>query len=283
MLSKSDIDSYNRDGAILIKKAIEPRWLQRIEKAIQQDMQRPGPFFSEYKANRGKFHGNNLNWLTYSDLADFVVRSPLPEMASQLLASEKVNLLYDQMFVKLPGTDAPTPWHHDQVVWPISGRQVISFWIALDEVTEANGRVKYVRGSHKWDALFQPYVFAGGKNKFPINPKFVEMPDIDGNPDTYELVTWDMEPGDAVAFTSRTVHGAGPNDGLVRRGGYSIRYCGDDVRYDTSHAFSPYLRNPELKPGDQLDSQLFPVVWRHGKPAATLTVPPIERFLPGGY
>ena len=76
-----------------------------------------------------------------------------------------------------------------------------------------------------------------------------------------------MEPGDLLAFGSFALHAAGGNvsDG-VRRRAYTVRYTGDDVRYETGPATMPVLENPELADGQPLDSALFPVVWRDGGP-----------------
>ena len=91
------------------------------------------------------------------------------------------------------------------------------------------------------------------------------FPDIGGHREDYDIVGWDMEPGDVVAFTSRTFHGASGNSRSDRRRrGYSVRYTGDDVRYAPDQFTVASTLNPELKPGDELDSRLFPVVWRDG-------------------
>ena len=58
--------------------------------------------------------------------------SCLVEVASALMRSEKVNLFFDQSFVKEPNTPDRTPWHNDLPFWPIRGRQVITTWVALD-------------------------------------------------------------------------------------------------------------------------------------------------------
>ena len=40
-----------------------------------------------------------------------------------------------------------------------------------------------------------------------------------------------MEPGDAVLFDYRTVHGARANMSKLRRRAFSMRWLGDDMRY----------------------------------------------------
>ena len=88
------------------------------------------------------------------------------------------------------------------------------------------------------------------------------MPDIDADRDGYDIVSWDLEPGDAYVFHGLTVHGAGGNlTGQVRRRGYTVRYTGDDVTYDTRPGTSKPLQTDLLAHGDALDCEMFPVVW----------------------
>jgi ectoine hydroxylase-related dioxygenase (phytanoyl-CoA dioxygenase family) len=56
-----------------------------------------------------------------------------------------VNIFYDQLLIKEPGTVKRTPWHHDMPSWPLAGWQVCTIWLALDPVTEESGAVEYVR------------------------------------------------------------------------------------------------------------------------------------------
>ena len=75
---------------------------------------------------KGRFHGNVRMWEYDPDFRAFCLESPLPKLAQAFLGSERINLLYDQLFVKEPGTTNRTRWHNDQPYWPISGSQVIS-------------------------------------------------------------------------------------------------------------------------------------------------------------
>ena len=50
----------------------------------------------------------------------------------------------------------------------------------------------------------------------------------------YELLSWDMVPGDVLVFYSAMMHGApgNPPDSPHRRRGYATRWCGDDIRFE---------------------------------------------------
>lgn len=263
-ISQQQIDEYNRDGVTCLRGVVGPDWVKRLQDAVDRDIADPGPNFYGYQTDGdAKFHGNQELWRTDEDFADYCLRSDLPALAAQFLGSDKINLYYDQLFVKQPGADVPTPWHNDQPYWGISGWQVISFWLALDPVSRDTGGVEYVRGSHKWDRWFQPRPFAPtSAHAYEQNPGYEAMPDIDANRDDFDMVIYDMVPGDVLVFHSLTVHGAGGNvNRTTPRRGYSVRYAGDDVRYDERPGTSASLHEASLSNGQVLDSDRFPVVW----------------------
>ena len=264
-VTPADIESYDRDGAVLLKGVVGPEWLDRVAAAIERDIETPGPFFHSYDTEgKGRFHGNLRIWQTDPDFRAYCFESGLPKLAARFFGASRANLLYDQLFVKEPGTAQPTRWHNDQPYWPVRGWQVMSFWLALDPTTAENGRLEFVRGSHRWDRWFQPEAFGKTEvNTYDENPDYETMPDIDAARGDYDIVAWDMEPGDVIAFHALAVHGAGGNlRDDVRRRGYTVRYTGDDARFDPRPGTAKALWADGLKEGDRMDCDLYPVVWR---------------------
>src|SRR5688500_13506431 len=124
-ISDEEIRAYERDGVICLRAVIDAHWCALLNEAIERDIRDPGVYHHGYESKTGHFHATSRKWQTDKAVQAYVFDSPLPELASIFMRSQKVNLLYDQMFVKEPGTEAPTPWHYDHVVWPLSGTQVI--------------------------------------------------------------------------------------------------------------------------------------------------------------
>jgi ectoine hydroxylase-related dioxygenase (phytanoyl-CoA dioxygenase family) len=263
-VSSDQVETFARDGVILLKGLVGEDWRRRLEAAIEDDLVHAPGYVHAIHSETGRYHMTSCRWPHDPDVRDYVFNSVLPGIAAELLQSAKVNLLYDQIFVKEPGTANRTPWHNDICVYPFTGRQALSFWLALDPVTKATGGLEYIRGSHLWTKNYQtdPKGFGRKEDTYPPLPGYEFMPDIDAARGDYDIVCWDMEPGDVLAFHVRTVHGADANSSSTRRRrAYSIRYTGDDVRYAPHAACLKPLVNPELNPGDPLDSDLFPVVW----------------------
>ena len=262
-VGRAAIEQYHADGATVVRGAVDDEWLGRLAAAIERDIADPGPFDHSYDVEGGRFHDNLRVWQNDPDFAAFCLDSPATELARQVLGAQRLNLLYDQLFVKEPGADHRTRWHNDQPYWPVRGRDVISVWVALDQVDATNGRLEFVRGSHRWDRWFQPEPFGpnNSASSYERNPDYEPMIDVQADRGRYDIVTWDVEPGDVYVFAGMTVHGAAGNPTVDRRRrGYTVRYSGDDDVYDPRVGVSAPLLSDVLEPGDRLDSDLFPLV-----------------------
>jgi len=123
--------------------------------------------------------------------------------------------------------------------------------------------MQYLRGSHRAGKLYQPNVFV---SQTPLPGAQGEpLPDIEGHMDDFDIIHFDVEPGDVIVHHYRTVHGAGGNHSRyqVRRAA-SLRYCGDDIRFQTRPWAPKQLHHTQrLNDGDPLNGPDFPVVWRH--------------------
>ncbi|MBT5938735.1 MAG: hypothetical protein HN731_17800 [Rhodospirillaceae bacterium] len=265
LITDKQRQEYNDNGAVVLRGVVSEQWQSKLADSIEKDIANPGPFYHGYetKEGEGEFHGNLRIWENDPGFKDYCLKSVLPNIAQQFFQSKRVNLLYDQLFVKEPGADSPTPWHNDQPFWPVRGKQVISFWTCLDPVTQESGALNFVRGSNNWNRWFQPESFGESKNieKFEQNPDYEPMPDIQANLADYDIITWDLAPGDIYAFQGLTLHGSGGNlKRDRRRRGYTVRYTGDDVTYDPRPGTATVLQDENLKDGDVLKEPLFPVV-----------------------
>ena len=245
---------FERDGVLPLESVIDGELLERLQVASERARDYEGGFW--YKIYLWRFD---------PDFRDCCLASPLPRIAAQLLQTAKVNLLYDQLFVKPPRGE-PTPWHNDLPYWPVNGTSVMSIWLALGNVTLDNGGLEFIRGSHRWGRHFETFDYnadGSGYGDMPDrNPETEPIPDFDAERDQHEILSWDLKSGDAVAFHALTVHHANRNatDGLPRKG-YALRFTGNEIRYRVAPAMNQYVLNPELDPGDVMDSEQYPVVY----------------------
>lgn len=189
----------------------------------------------------------------------FTLSGPGPEIAAALTGSAKINFYDDQIFVKEPGTRERTAYHQDGPYFHLEGDQVCTQWVPVDVVPKEVS-LRYVRGSHRWGKTFKPNVFIA-QMEFP-GSEGETLPDIEADEASYDIISFDVEPGDIVVHHQLTIHGAPGNPHNRMRRAAGVRYCGEDVRY-RHRAFAPQQLHHKhsLRDGDLLDCDQFPVVW----------------------
>ena len=106
---------------------------------------------------------------------------------------------------KEAGATKRTPWHQDQSYYCVNGSQNISFWIPLDNIPKLSCP-EFVINSHKWNQKFIPTKFFGNPYN-NIGEEFEKIPDIQKNKKEYDIISWDLKLGDAIAFNFATIHG----------------------------------------------------------------------------
>jgi len=260
-VSDADREAFARNGAVCVRGLLDGDWVERMRRAIAHVERNPGPFCESYSPNdAGRFLSEKFLWTFAPQFRAFVFKSPVAEAAARLMASRKVNIFYDHLMLKEPGATSPTPWHQDLNYWPVEGVQVCSVWATFDSVDADNGALEFVAGSHRWPQRYQPFDFRGTA---PVETDELEpLPDIDACREDYRILSWDLEPGDAVVFSALVLHGArGNTSASRRRRALSTRWAGDDARFVRRKKMIELIRDPGLEPGDVLDCDLFPVVW----------------------
>jgi ectoine hydroxylase-related dioxygenase (phytanoyl-CoA dioxygenase family) len=256
------IEAFRRDGAACVRGAFSAAELALVERGIERNLAQPSTraLVASRPDDPGRFFEDFCNWNRISEYEEFVRSSPAGEISGKLMGSRRVRLFHDHVLVKEPGTRQPTPWHQDQPYYNIDGFQTCSMWLPVDPV-DRSSTLEFVAGSHRGPWLM-PRTFMDKQAKWFPEGSLAELPDIDGSREAYEILAWELEPGDAVFFHMLTLHAAG--GATRRRRAFSVRFLGDDI----THAPRPWKTSPdfpglanELPAGAPLDHPLFPVVW----------------------
>ncbi|MDP6166383.1 MAG: phytanoyl-CoA dioxygenase family protein [Gammaproteobacteria bacterium] len=254
------IKAFQRDGAVLIRGLFKSQ-VELLRIGIEKNMQKPGPFASENfkEGHCGRFFDDYCNWPRFKEFEQAIFNSPAPRVAAQLMQSQNVQVFHDHILVKEPGTSLATPWHQDSPYYFVEGEQTISFWSPMDHVTDAT--LRFVAGSHKWQKPVLPIRWTTEESYFPDQDTYMPIPDPDA--EDMPILEWEMQPGDAVAFNYRTLHGARANNSSLRRRAFSIRYVGDDARYiERPGRTSPPYPGHGMQTGQKLREDWFPYVYK---------------------
>jgi phytanoyl-CoA hydroxylase len=116
-----------------------------------------------------------------------------------------------------------TPPHQDGFYAMLEPNEALTIWIALDPVDEANGCLRYVRGSHRYG--MRPHQKS---NVLGFSQGITDF----GQEDHETEVAVCAEPGDAVIHHSMTIHRADPNPSERTRRALGFVYYARRARQD---------------------------------------------------
>ena len=152
-----------------------------------------------------------------------------PKKLAQELLGEPVIGKNLQYFNKPPSLGKATPPHQDAYYFMIEPCRALTMWLALDEVDEGNGCIRYVRGSHMQDlrphAQTETLGFSQGIYDYG-----------DDDLDNEKVVM--ASPGDLLAHHALTIHRAGSNQSATRsRRALGFIFYGESAKEDAvAHA-----------------------------------------------
>lgn len=260
-IAGSTVAAFQRDGAVVLRGVFDD-WIDPLARGVAQVMAQPSVRERSVKPKDGSaaFFQDLCNWERIPEFRAFVYESPAAKLAAHLMASPTARFFHDHILVKQPGNSTVTPWHHDQPYYCVEGDRTVSFWTPLDPVSHSIS-LQCVAGSHRWNkAGYQPTRFDG--SPLYADEHFEQMPDIEARRGEFDIRTWQLEPGDAVAFDFRTIHGAPANTSATMRRVFSTRWVGADARFvSRGLKGSPAFPHLSLEDGAPFDGPDFPLVY----------------------
>jgi len=275
-ITPDEIETYHRNGVLLLPGMFDKDWIELLNKGLDANIEVPtrrSRIWYKDTSGRSMFYDHTA-WQGIEEYRKFIFNSPAAQICGQLMRSTTINFFFDSVFVRSTGTQFETPWHQDEPYWSVEGYDACSIWMPLGPVKRKNA-LSFVPGSHRLKTVFKQYNF-GDLN--PVRKKNVdqvdfsdiaeqEFPDINADPERFGVVSWDMQPGDCIAFNGRTMHGgSGKLDDDCELRVFTTKWVGDDVRIkfrdcgmDPDH--SADMIEKDLKPGDRPGTNLYPRIW----------------------
>ena len=277
VITHQHIVDFATDGVVCLRQVINPDWIEKLTAGLERNVAEPSPrgrVWNKDEHGRVTFYDSQV-WQQIPEYRDFVENSPMAEIAGRVMNVEAVNFFFDAIFTRSTGSQFRTPFHQDEPYWSVEGFNTCSAWMPLVPV-EKRSALEFVKGSHDWGVRYAQTNFGAltGDERDQVtydgvdDPELEPFPDIEGNRDDYEILSWDMEPGDVAIFNARMIHGG---SGLLRddRGlkVFNTQWLGDDVRIN----FRPEGMDPDhsqvmtehgLAPGDRVGGPLYPELWR---------------------
>ncbi|KRE64746.1 phytanoyl-CoA dioxygenase family protein [Paenibacillus sp. Soil750] len=261
-LTEEQITSYRQDGHLLLKGVATQSVIDQYRPLIQSEVTRLNnetrPLHERDTYGKAFIQISNL-WENSEAVRPLVFMRRFAKIAAQLMGVSGVRMYHDQALFKEPG-GGHTPWHQDQIYWPIDTENTITLWMPLVDIPQEVGSMQFASGSHK-RGYISKLVISDESHK--TLAEYIES-------ENYPLVSYGaMAAGDATFHAGWTLHSAPGNPTPNTREVMTIIYVADRTTVlepDTNARKNDLARwMPGLKPGDLLNSPLNPLMYREGE------------------
>jgi phytanoyl-CoA hydroxylase len=228
LLTEAEIAAFHRDGWITLPGFLSDDELRPLEELYMRLLRREIPVRGrDYCDMTGDYQKPVED---YAILNVMLPRVYCPELQGNVyerraadvarqLWGEEFAIDYDQLVAKPPRkADAVFHWHQDLGYWPLTpDTRTATFWLALDDVADDNGCVRFVDGSHREPELREHLPLSGDRDS---NHTLVAQVD----PARDRIRSAILPRGSVSVHHERTAHGSGGNGSSRWRRGYVLAF-----------------------------------------------------------
>ena len=212
-LNNKNIQNYNKNGVIVVKKVFNEKDIIFLKKKINL-------YIKKYKF---KLKGKNINFIKkkinsihkFKDpfFKKFSNQDKIKKIGNYLLKST-CKVRHFEYFAKPSLVGMASPMHQDNYYWNLTSPNALTIWIAIDQANKKNGSVEYLLKSHKklykHEASYMP-----GSSQRLIDIKKIKK--------KYKMKSFNLKPGDCLIHHSQVVHGSKKNFSKFNRRGFTIQ------------------------------------------------------------
>ncbi len=145
------VSAFEADGVVCLRRVVEPGDLPAILAGCEEARGAPTSMATTIGGDDGPGFFFDFD---VSDRIEAFRRlrddGPMPDLARQLMRSERVVRYFDNLFVKDGGGGAATPWHEEASFQRVNGADSINFWLAFDDIPHTTA-LQFLAGSHRRD------------------------------------------------------------------------------------------------------------------------------------
>jgi ectoine hydroxylase-related dioxygenase (phytanoyl-CoA dioxygenase family) len=270
VLTQEQVDAFQRDGYLVVENAVTPDQLSRLKADlagwVEESRTHSEPFGPETLDGRPRFDMGEEHTADHpalrrvnnpSDISDSYLQvmrnARTVDIVADLIGPD-VKFHHCKINVKLPGTKTEVAYHQDFAFTPHTNDDVVTALLMMDDVTEENGCLMVVPGTHRgpMHTLFDGGTFVGKMR-----------PETEAKMKSRQIPV--TGPAGAVCLMhTRLAHGSAPNSSDRPRGLYICVYTAADA--------VPIARNPMANPNEGRIVR--------GQPSMTARMIPIEVELP---
>jgi ectoine hydroxylase-related dioxygenase (phytanoyl-CoA dioxygenase family) len=254
------ISNYQRDGHICLKSVVNKKEIGIFNSVISEEVEKLNnqtkPLHERDTYGKAFIQIGQLRKKSEA-VQKFVVGRRFAKIAAELMGVEGVRIFHDQALFKEPG-GGHTPWHQDQIYWPLDTSNTITMWMPLVDIPEEMGTMSFISGSHINGDLSNKLLEISDESH-DLFEKYIINNEL--KPITYGA----MAAGDATFHNGWTLHSAPGNPTHSMRKTIAIIYYADGARVadveTKEREFNLNVCLPGLKPGDIAATPTNPLVY----------------------
>lgn len=261
LLTKEDIDFYQKNGFIKLKQVLDEETLDYFNTEVSKVVHEKNPLLKKPMEERNTFEKafiqiGNLFRINET-IKKLVLSKRLGKIAAELMKVDGVRLYHDQALYKEPSKLGNiTPWHADQYYWPLDTVNTTTAWIPLQKTTENMGPLAFSMGSQNYD--FGRDLEISDESEVSIQKALAAA--------NLELVDSGFDAGEISFHGGWTFHRAEANTSEKVRAVMTIIYMEDGVRVsefaNSSHPQDRDAFLPGCKPGDLAATEMNPIIYK---------------------
>jgi ectoine hydroxylase-related dioxygenase (phytanoyl-CoA dioxygenase family) len=198
---------------------------------------------------------DNAHWADLT-LRALAFNETIGAMAARLIGADTIHLWHDQLLYK-PGTGAAAlpagnvGWHQDLNYWQCAAPpDLLTAWVAFDDVNEENGCMQVIPGSHQWGLV-------EGGNFFFQDREAQERALKTPKGQSWRPVSCHLKAGELSFHHCLTLHGSGPNSADRPRRSLVLHLMPGNTRYRAGTPGDSHMNALKLKERGGKDGDLF--------------------------
>lgn len=233
---------YDTNGFIVMRSFLHGAALARLQSEIVRYIRNIVPHLSEadafYEDRARPETLKQLNRMQQDPFFAELLTDARWLSAAEELLGESARAQGAEWFNKPAGTAHATPPHQDNFYFCFDPPQVLTMWLALDDVDAENGCLRYIPGSHRRG--MRPH---SRTRTLGFSQGIADY----GDADRAAEVAINARPGDLLVHHGNTIHRADANCSATRqRRSFAIVFQGASCRRDEA-VFQRYLASAAVQ------------------------------------
>jgi ectoine hydroxylase len=230
-LTPQQVREYRANGVLVLEKLFDDQEVESLQKAFERDCQVPG----DHRVTEEGSDDVRAVYASHYRQREFaaLIRAPRILGPVRQLLADDVYVYQFKINAKPAMNGDKWSWHQDYVAWKVADRlpapRLVNVGFFLDDVTEFNGPVIFVPGSHR-DGLVREGRCAVAASEQHLDPDDIALTQhqLEGLVSRYGMVSPKGRAGSVVLFDPQIVHGSASNMSPFRRRLLIVTY--NDVR-----------------------------------------------------